>query len=260
MGSAARLRIPRPISRAAVAAYVRYFDVDTQDVDPDAMSDGFGSFNDFFTRRLKDGARPLANDESILVSPCDGALRDSVPIEPNGQVVAKGHAYTLTELLADEDLAAQFVGGLQTTIYLHPRDYHRVHTPCAGTVSRLTLIPGRLLPVTDASLAREPRVFALNERMVHVLETPFGVVAAVMIAAFGVGNMTCAYREVQTHPSELQSLEIGDVRLDRGDELGVFNLGSTVVLLTQPGVHLAPGVQPGRVLFGEALLQGGEGS
>lgn len=219
------------------------------------MDRGFASFNEFFTRRLRDGARPIASDDDVLVSPCDGALREATPIEDGGRLTAKGHDYAVGELLADEDLAAEFRGGLQTTIYLHPRDYHRVHTPCAGRVVGLTLVPGRLLPVTDASLAREPRVFALNERMVHVLETPHGLVAAVMIAAFGVGNMTCAYRDVQTHPNEIVNVDVEGVELDKGDELGVFNLGSTVVLLTQPGVRLASSVRPGRVLFGEPLLE-----
>lgn len=256
MGSAARMRIPRPLSRAAVAAYVRYFDVDTEDVDPDALADGYSSFNEFFTRRLKPGARPLAEGEHKLVSPCDGTLRDAAPIEPNGRLVAKGHAYSVAELLADDDMAAAFVGGLQTTIYLHPRDYHRVHAPCGGELKRLTLVPGRLLPVTDASVKREPRVFALNERMVHLLETPVGPVAVVMIAAFGVGNMTCAYRPVETHPSEAMDFEGEGLRVGKGDELGVFNLGSTVVLLTARGVEPAPSVVPGPVLFGQPLLEG----
>jgi phosphatidylserine decarboxylase len=255
MGSAARWRIPRPISRAAVAAYVRYFDVETHDLEPDSLDRGFDSFNEFFTRRLRDGARPIAESDGVLVSPCDGTLRESSPIEDGARLIAKGHDYSLGELLADDDLAQRFRGGLQTTIYLHPRDYHRVHTPCDGRVVGLTLVPGRLLPVTDASLTREPRVFALNERMVHVLETPHGLVAAIMIAAFGVGNMTCAYREVETHPHELTRVDVEGVELDKGDELGVFNLGSTVVLLTQPGVRLASSVRPGRVLFGEPLLE-----
>lgn len=257
MGSAARWRIPRPISRAAVAAYVRYFDVETQDLEPESLDRGFASFNEFFTRRLRDGARPIAHDDGVLVSPCDGALREATPIEEGAQLVAKGHRYSIGELVADEGLAARFRGGLQTTIYLHPRDYHRVHTPCDGKVESLTLIPGRLLPVNDASVAREPCVFAVNERMVHVLETRHGLVAAIMIAAFGVGNMTCAYRDVDTHPSEMTRVEVEGIELRKGDELGVFNLGSTVVLLTQPGLRLAASARPGRILFGEPLLEVG---
>jgi phosphatidylserine decarboxylase len=260
MGLAARVPLPAGVSRAAVSAYARLFDVNLDDVDPEQLSRGFRNFNAFFTRSLRHGARPIDKSPDVLVSPCDGRLREVAEIEAQGVVVAKGHAYAIGELLGDSELAESFVGGLQVVIYLHPRDYHRVHVPISGVARRLVLIPGRLLPVNDASVARQPRLFAVNERHVHVLETDLGVVAVVMVAAFGVGHMSCAYRSVDPHPEQESVLELDPPPfLAKGDELGVFHLGSTVVLLTEPGFVLAGGLEPGaRLSLGQPLLRAQE--
>jgi phosphatidylserine decarboxylase len=260
LGAAARARLPRPLSRAFVSAYVRYFGVDLEDIDPRSLDDGYDSFNAFFTRRLRPGARPVDPRHEVLSAPCDGLLRGIVPIERGTGVVAKGHAYTLGELLADDGLAEQFVGGRATTIYLHPRDYHRVHAPCDATAQRVIAVPGRLLPVTAAALERSPRLFARNERLIHVLDTPFGVLAVVMIAAFGVGHMSCAYRHVEPHPREVQRVDcVPPAALRKGDELGVFHLGSTVVVLTRPGVQpLVSADEPAVVRMGQPLMKRGD--
>lgn len=256
MGACARLRLPEPVGRAAVEVYARVFDVNLRDIDPLQLEDGFTSFDEFFTRRLRSGARSIDPRASAVVSPCDGALREVAPIEQGAQVTAKGHAFSVGELLADESLARQLVGGTALTIYLHPRDYHRVHAPCDALVKRVVHIPGRLLPVTAASADREPRLFALNERMVHVLETGNGPMAVVMVAAFGVGHMTCSYQRFAPHPRELQVRDCEPpARLSKGDELGVFHLGSTVILLTGPGLHWANTPLPVPVRLGETLLE-----
>jgi len=257
LGAAARARLPRRLSQAVVSAYVRYFDVDLHDVDDARLDDGFASFNAFFTRRLRDGARPVAEGEHTVVAPSDGLLRSSDRIERGSTIAAKGHAYSIGELLADEAEAEAYVGGLATTIYLHPRDYHRVHCPCDAEVRRVTAVPGRLLPVTAAAMEREPRLFARNERLIHHLDTPLGAMAVVMVAAFGVGHMSCAYRQVAVHPRQVQrSVCDPPVRLRKGDELGVFHLGSTVVLLTQPGVQPTALELPTSVRMGQALFEG----
>ena len=258
MGLAARVPLPAGVSRAAVSAYARWFGVNLDDVDPEQLSRGFRSFDAFFTRSLRHGVRQIDKSPDVLVSPCDGRLREVAEIEEQGVVVAKGHAYAIGELLGDSELAERFVGGLQVVIYLHPRDYHRVHVPISGVARRLMLIPGRLLPVNDAAVARQPRLFAVNERHVHVLETDRGVVAVVMVAAFGVGHMSCAYRPVDPHPESETVFELDPPPfLAKGDELGVFHLGSTVVLLTEPGFAVADGLEPGaRLEFGQALLRG----
>ena len=200
LGAAARARLPRRLSQAMVSAYVRYFDVDLEDVDAANLGDGYDSFNAFFTRRLREGARPVAEDAAAVVAPSDGLLRSVDPIERGTTIAAKGHAYSVGELLADEAEAERYVGGHATTIYLHPRDYHRVHCPCDAEVRSVTAVPGRLLPVTAAAMRREPQLFAVNERLVHHLDTDFGAMAVVMVAAFGVGHMSCAYRPVAAHP------------------------------------------------------------
>ena len=256
MGRAARLPLPGGVVRVAVQAYTRVFGVDLADVDPAVLAQGFPSFDAFFTRSLREGARPVDKSPDVIVAPSDGRLREVAEVEAQGVVVAKGHAYAIGELLGDAQLAERFVGGLQTVIYLHPRDYHRVHVPVSGVARRITAIPGRLLPVNDASVAREPRLFAVNERLVFVFDTDFGVIALVMVAAFGVGHMSCAFREVVAHPDRETTIELEPGPfLAKGDPLGVFHLGSTVVLLTEPGVALADGLGPGsRVEFGQALL------
>lgn len=257
MGRAARLPLPVGVSRVAVQAYTRMFGVDLEDIDPDALAQGFSCFDAFFTRGLREGARPIDKSPDVLVAPSDGRLRQVAEVEAQGVVVAKGHAYAIGELLGDAELAERFVGGLQLVVYLHPRDYHRVHVPVSGVVRRITAIPGRLLPVNDASVAREPRLFAVNERLVFVLDTDFGVVALVMVAAFGVGHMSCAFQEVAAHPDRETTIDLDPGPfLAKGDELGVFHLGSTVVLLTEPGVELVEGLESGsRVEFGQALLR-----
>ena len=256
IGAAARIPLPKGVGRAAVDVYTRMFGVDLREVDPELFEHGFPTFDAFFTRTLRVGARHVDKDPDVLVSPCDGRLREISEIEERGIVVAKGHTYSLGELLADAELAERFRGGRQAVIYLHPRDYHRVHVPCSGLARSVSAVPGRLLPVTDASVAHEPRLFAVNERMIHVIETDRGCVAVVMVAAFGVGHMSCAYHDLRPHPEQ-------EVRVDfepkpflaKGEELGVFHLGSTVVLLSEPGFAPAQGLSAGgRVEFGQSLL------
>jgi phosphatidylserine decarboxylase len=260
MGAAARLPWPSQFGRVAVAAYTRLFGVNLHDVDPLQLEDGFASFDEFFTRPLREGARAIDRSARTVVAPCDGLLRDLAPIEEGVEVVAKGHPYTLAELLADEALARTFVGGLAATIYLHPRDYHRVHSPCDALARRVVHVPGRLLPVTEASSRREPRLFALNERMVHVLETGHGTIAVVMVAAFGVGHMTCSYQRFAPHPRELQVRECDPpARLRKADQLGIFHLGSTVIMLLPAGVEPVDPPIGGLVRLGEPLFEEGPG-
>jgi phosphatidylserine decarboxylase len=257
MGAAARMPWPSPFGRVAVRAYARLFDVNMRDVDPLQLEEGFSSFDEFFTRPLRHGARSIDRSATSVVSPCDGELRDVAKIEHAGDVVvAKGHPFTVGELVADDKLAHEFVGGLAATVYLHPRDYHRVHSPCDALARRVSLVPGRLLPVTEASVRREPRLFAINERMIHVLETGFGMMAVVMVAAFGVGHMTCSYQRFDVHPRELVVHDCDPpARMRKGDQLGIFHLGSTVIVLTGPGLRPAEASErPRLVRLGEPLL------
>ncbi len=257
MGAAARIKMSPSVGRFAVSTYARMFDVNLRDVDPLVLEEGFETMDAFFTRPLRAGARSIDRSPEVLVAPCDGELREVVPIEGVTEVVAKGHSYSIGELLADQELAERFVGGTASTIYLHPRDYHRVHSPCDALAHRVSLVPGRLLPVNDASVERDPRVFAVNERMIHVLETGLGWVAVVMVAAFGVGNMSCPYHRFDPHPRELQvARHDPPARLRKGNELGVFHLGSTVIVLTQTPLSACDEQLPRTVRLGEAMLEG----
>ncbi len=257
MGAAARVKMTPSVGRFAVSTYAKMFGVNLRDVDPLVLEEGFETMDAFFTRPLRAGARSIDRSPTVVVSPCDGELREVSPIERVTEVVAKGHSYSIGELLADQELAERFVGGTASTIYLHPRDYHRVHAPCDALAHRVSLVPGRLLPVNDASVDADPRVFAINERMVHLLETGHGWVAVVMVAAFGVGNMSCPYHRFEPHPRELQvARHDPPARLNKGDELGIFHLGSTVILLTQASVKTSSGSLPRMVKLGEALFEG----
>ncbi|MGB1701240.1 MAG: archaetidylserine decarboxylase, partial [Nannocystaceae bacterium] len=237
VGAAARVPLPRPISRAAVEVYRRYFEVDLSDVAPETIQHGFASFDEFFTRPLKPGARPIEMaPDFTLVSPCDGNIRSFGVLGEEMKVEAKGLKYSVEQLIGDAALAQRLVGGTHVTIYLHPRDYHRVHAPVSGSVQRVVAIPGRLLPVNDAALDRNPELFTVNERLVHVQDTAMGPVVTVMVAAFGVGHMTCSYLGTRIHPKEVETFECAPpVEIERGEELGMFHLGSTVVVLTGPG-------------------------
>ena len=257
MGAAARTRLPRAVSKPAVAAYVRFFGVDLEDVDVDAHGSGYDSFDAFFTRRLRRGARTIDRATRSIVSPCDGLLREIVRVREGVTVNAKGYSLSVAELVADEELARTFEGGWAATIYLHPRDYHRVHAPVDALAEQVILVPGRLLPVTDAALDRVPGLFTANERLIHVLDTIHGKMAVVMVAAFGVGHMSCVYRHIAAHPQEIQRVPCAPPpRLRKGDEIGVFHLGSTVVLVTEPGVEPLDLPLPTPLRLGQTIFQG----
>lgn len=263
LGSVARIRAPRPIGRAVIAAYCRYFGVEASEIQPLALAKGFPSFDEFFTRQLVAGSRPITRDPGLLVSPSDGLLRDVSPIARDTAIRAKGHEFSVGELLADDDVAKDFMGGLHATIYLHPRDYHRVHSPCDGELGEVTLVPGRLLPVTSAALERCPNLFAINERLVQLISTDWGKVAVVMVAAFGVGHMTCAHVDLDPHPTVIRRSECEPpIPVCAGDEVGMFHLGSTVIVLTSPGVgpldiDAGAGLGPDgrRIEMGQPLLR-----
>lgn len=256
IGKASRLEIPRGLSKVIVSGYERIFNVDLSDVDPQAHAQGYRRFDDFFTRRLKPGARPIDADPDGICSPSDGFLRESAAIEPGTVISAKGHNFSVAELLGDEVWAEDFIGGSQTTIYLHPRDYHRVHSPVEGKVRSARLIPGRLLPVTDAALEVEPNLFAKNERLIHRIDSKQGSLAVVMVAAFGVSHMSCAYTEMQAHPKEPVFCEFDSpFAVQKGGELGTFHLGSTVILLADKRFPAQTARAPGPIRMGQALLR-----
>jgi phosphatidylserine decarboxylase len=237
MGWASRLPLPRPLRDPIYRGFARHYGIDLSELDR-PLAD-FDRFDDFFCRPLPEGAREIAAGPDILVSPADGLLSGAGLADDGLCIHAKGQEYTVSGLLQDEAAARAFVGGQFLTIYLAPYNYHRVHTPIAAAVQGYRHIPGARYPVNALSVRTVPQLFMRNERLVTYLDTAVGQVALVMVAASGVGNITVSYEPTLTtlaggpdrgaHRYE-QSRPLG-----KGDELGMFHLGSTVILLFQPG-------------------------
>lgn len=218
------------------------------------------SFNDFFTRRLRAGARPPDADPRAALCPADGTLSQAGPIAGDTLVQAKGIDYSTAALLGgDAVLAAEFAGGAFATIYLAPHNYHRVHMPLAGTLRLARFVPGDLFSVNAATAAGVPGLFTRNERIACVFDTASGPMAVALVGALIVGSMSLAWTGlVREHGGHrVYDLPARDpiIALDRGAELGWFNVGSTVVVLFGPqGPELVDGLAPGRGLrVGERL-------
>ena len=203
---------------------------------PDIAS--YASFNDFFTRELRAGSRPLADAKTIC--PVDGAISQLGPIAQDQIFQAKGHSYSTTALLGgDAALAAPFTNGSFATIYLSPRDYHRIHMPCDGRLTRMIHVPGDLFSVNPTTARGVPGLFARNERVVCMFDTPLGKMALVLVGATVVGSMATVWHGLVNppRPGTVRTWDYADkpVDLRKGDEMGRFLLGSTVVLLFEPG-------------------------
>jgi phosphatidylserine decarboxylase len=240
IGWIARRRVPKFLRRFVYGGFARRVGADLGQLD--RPLDAFERFDDFFTRPLKPGARPIAEGDDVVVSPVDGVVSELGVADGGRLIQCKGLDYTVRGLLAEAVEARAFEGGAYATVYLAPRDYHRVHAPAQGRVTAYRHIPGAFFPVNALAVRHVAGLFSLNERLVTYLETPLGRVAVVMVAATGVGHITVAYdREVRTH-RQGSAGRTGWVQryasprpLARGAELGTFHLGSTVILLFEPG-------------------------
>jgi phosphatidylserine decarboxylase len=239
-----------------VRGFLKLYPVDmTEAAQADPLS--FGSFNEFFTRALKPGARTIAADTRAIACPVDGTISEAGKIDGERLLQAKGRSYTLAELLAEQSWARSFEGGSFATIYLAPFNYHRVHMPLRGELKETVYVPGSLFSVNAVTASLVPRLFARNERVLTLFDTAFGQVALVMVGALNVGSMatvwagdiTPAARRVMTR------LPVPDVSLEKGAELGRFNMGSTVILLFQRGrAHWLGEVRAGAIVrLGQSL-------
>ncbi|AXS80276.1 archaetidylserine decarboxylase [Dechloromonas sp. HYN0024] len=199
---------------------------------PDIAS--YKSFNEFFTRLLKEGARPQA--EADFISPVDGAISQFGPIERDQIFQAKGHSYSTTALVGgDRDLAAQFENGSFATLYLSPRDYHRIHMPCSGKLTRMIYVPGELFSVNPTTARGVPGLFARNERVVCVFDSAFGPFVLTLVGATIVGSMATVWHGQinPPRPGVIREWRYDEqnIVLNKGEEMGRFLLGSTVVML-----------------------------
>ena len=219
----------------------------------------YATFNDFFTRALKPGMRPIA--DAALVSPVDGAISQFGDIQGEQVFQAKGHHYSATALVGgDSALASRFTDGSFATLYLSPRDYHRIHMPCDGRLMRMIHVPGDLFSVNPATARGVPGLFARNERVVCVFEAAHGPFVLVLVGATIVGSMATVWHGVVNPPrvGQVREWRYDDERiaLRRGEEMGRFLLGSTVVMLfPPPRLAFNPAWQPGgAVRLGEVMV------
>lgn len=204
----------------------------------DPRIESYASFNEFFTRPLRDGVRPLA--AAPWVCPVDGAISQLGPIERDQIFQAKGHHYSTRALVGgDATLAAQFDGGAFACIYLSPKDYHRIHMPCDGKLVRMIYVPGDLFSVNPVTARGVPGLFARNERVVCVFDTPHGPFVNVLVGATIVGSMATVWHGLVNPPrsADVREWSYADqnITLKKGDEMGRFLLGSTVVMLWPKG-------------------------
>ena len=197
----------------------------------------FPSFNAFFTRALRAGMRPIAEGEAVITSPVDGVISQIGHVVQGQLVQAKGREYSVLELLGgDELLAKRFDQGQFATIYLSPKDYHRIHMPLTGTLRKMTYIPGKLFSVNPRTARTVPKLFARNERVVTVFDTEQGPIVMVLVGAIFVGSMETVWSGKITPPygKDIQHWDYhGEqaITLQKGEEMGRFNMGSTVVML-----------------------------
>jgi phosphatidylserine decarboxylase len=237
--------------------FIRRYGVDMAEAaDPDPAH--YDTFNAFFTRALKSGARPIATSD--LLCPVDGAISQFGAIAGADIFQAKGHRYTTAALLGgDAQLAARFADGHFATLYLSPKDYHRIHMPCAARLTRMVHVPGELFSVNPTTAAAVPGLFARNERVVCCFDAAFGPFVLVLVGATIVGSMATVWHGVVNppRPGRVREWRYDDreLRLERGEEMGRFLLGSTVVLLFPPlPLRFNPAWSPGgSIRLGQAM-------
>jgi phosphatidylserine decarboxylase len=255
LGWLASVAWPGWLLRPVIGAYVAAFRIDMAPfVIPPG---GFRTFNAFFTRAVRPELRPLAAAPEALLCPVDGTVIVGGPIAAGQLLQAKGRAYSLRALLGDAPGWEAYEGGSALTLYLSPRDYHRIHTPCAGRVTRFAYVPGDLWTVSPLGVAQVPGLFARNERVVSFLATDFGELAVVSVGATVVGSVRVVYHELRTNRPGARPLA-GALEpphaLARGAELGRFELGSTVIVLCRPGEAVLDDLAPGTpVRMGQAI-------
>ncbi len=241
--------LPAPLSRALANAYCRAYRVDMADVEP--CDGAYPTFDAFFTRPLRDGARCISSDE--IVCPADGVLSAMGPIDPGSRLLVKGRAYEVSELTGDPADKQRYAGGSFAIVYLSPRDYHRVHSPVDGVIRTVRVVDGDLYPVNPIGERHVPKLLATNHRVAICIDSErFGRVSAVMVGAIVVGRISVKVLNGRNFADGTHTIT-PEVTVRRGDEIGIFHLGSTVVLLFEPGPVLKR--PEGPVRYGVSLTR-----
>ncbi|OGO90240.1 MAG: phosphatidylserine decarboxylase [Coxiella sp. RIFCSPHIGHO2_12_FULL_44_14] len=225
-------------TQCAIKKFSSYYKVDMTDAVRSEFNQ-YKSFNDFFTRTLKPEARPISKDPATLSCPVDGKIFNVGKLEKDIHLEAKKTRFTLSALLGgDTNLAEQFTGGNYATLYLSPKDYHRIHMPLTGSLEKMIYIPGRLFPVKPKVVEKTPHLFARNERVICLFETKMGRMAIILVGAMIVGSIKTTWHGIvkadDLSQPTIWTYENNEITLRRGEEMGAFLLGSTVILLFQP--------------------------
>lgn len=252
------------LTTPVIKRFARAFDVDMNDaVEPDLST--YRTFNAFFTRELKPEARPIASGESEIASPADGRISAIGKISEARVFQAKGQDYSLLSLLGGDGEATERLGnGRFATIYLSPRDYHRLHMPLAGRLIKQTHVPGRLFSVGPHTVRALPNLFTRNERVIAQFETESGLMALVLVGAMNVAAIETVWHGLVTPPQRsttsdanyLVTAQQNAIELERGAEMGRFNMGSTIIVLLESAVDWRVDMQSGdAVRMGQFLGQ-----
>jgi phosphatidylserine decarboxylase len=254
LGRLADHRWSPPLGRAVVGLYSRVYDVQ---LDECVQNGGWSSFDAFFTRRLRQGSRTVDPQPRVVTSPADGRIESMGAIDEGGTFTVKGRPYAVAELVGSAEEATRFLGGAGFVVYLSPRDYHRVHAPVSGSIRRIRSMPGDYYPVNAIGVKHVANLFCRNRRVALEIDSEdLGRVTVVMVVAMIVGRIT-------TVGIEARDVPLGDhifeppLRVARGDEIGVFHLGSTAVVLAEKRAAGSWLVGEGAVRYGQALLRGG---
>ncbi len=253
-----RIRMPW-LKNLIIQRFISAFNVNMDEaLEPDYRN--YTHFNAFFTRALKPDARPVCHEG--LCCPVDGMVSQAGAIREHRVLQAKGRDYSLVKLLGgDELLAEQFHDGQFATLYLSPRDYHRIHMPCTGTLRKMVHIPGKLFSVSPLTARMVPDLFARNERLVTLFDTDVGPMAMILVGAVNVASMETVWAGTITPPLaksiKVSNYDDGSVVLQKGEEMGRFNMGSTVIVLFGKGVVAwDSSIQPGAsVRMGQLLAK-----
>ncbi|NCF36319.1 MAG: phosphatidylserine decarboxylase [Gammaproteobacteria bacterium] len=243
-----RLRGPQVVPM--IEWFVKKYGVDMDEAAESEIA-YYQTFNEFFTRPLKDNIRPIAPGDNTLACPCDGTVSQAGPVRAGAILQAKGRGYSVLELLGgDKTMAAQFADGRFATIYLAPRDYHRLHMPLAANIIRMIHVPGRLFSVAEWTVEEIPRLFARNERLACYFETDAGPMVMVLVGAINVSAIETVWSGLVVPPGgkKISEYDYSHTRKEiaKGAEMGRFNMGSTVILLTGNNVEWLPHIAAGQ--------------
>lgn len=248
-----------PLSRHMIPWYVRYYQINKDDIKKGLHE--FDNLLSFFVRELKANARPIDPAVDTVISPVDGTVSQWGLIEEGILIQAKGISYSLVQLLDNHpEYSSRFVGGYFLTIYLSPRDYHRIHMPVEGKVNACTYVSGELYPVNRWGVQHIPSLFAINERVITYIQTSYGMVSMVKVGALNVGSIKVVFdNEIATNQACLSGHKKypSPISVAKGSELGRFELGSTVILLFEPGqVEWTCSLKPGtKLTMGQCIAR-----